>query len=168
VQAPDGGGGGSSWLSGMDSLGQQMADFAASAKAGQFSVNDAGGKALLGAIQEMQAWLGQSFMQAQRLARTGEYGATHGAGVVEPYMNNVATDGDGLVPMLEKFQTVLNDAQDAINKAMENYKQTDSDNATGVRDAGGGDRSLTPSAPRAVPIPNAMPSNNSGAEVQSV
>jgi hypothetical protein len=152
----------------MDSLGQQMADFAASAKAGQFSVNDAGGKALLGAIQEMQAWLGSQFRQADSFSRTGEYGKSHGAGVVEPYMNQVATDADGLIPMLEKFQGALNDAQDAINKAMENYKQTESANASGIRDAGGGDVSLTPSAPNATAAPYRPPADAPEPRIQSV
>jgi hypothetical protein len=173
--APDGGGGGAPATgaaaginAGMESLSQQMADFAQSAKAGQFSVNDAGGKALLGAIQEMQGWLSSQFMDADSFSRTGEYGQSHGAVVVEPYMNNVATDADGLIPMLEKFQGILNDAQKAIGKAMENYQQTESDNASGVRDAGGGDVSLTPSAPRAMPIPYTPPADSGGPRIQSV
>lgn len=142
MQAADGGGGapaagaaagvGAGIVAGMDSLGKQMADFAASAKAGQFEVNDQGGKALLGAIQDMQRWLDDQDVTLERLKRTGEYGGTHGAGVVEPYMNDVASDNQGLVPMLQKFRNVLNDAEEAIKKAMDNYKQTDAGNASSM------------------------------------
>ena len=171
MQAPDGGGGGGGFISsvssGMDSLGQQMADFAASAKSGQFSVNDQGGKALMGAIQDMQQWLNTVFMDMQNRGLQGKkYGTTHAAAVVEPYMDSVMDDADGLLPTLEKFQDVLNDAKEAITKAMENYKWSDAEAKQGLPEAGG-DVSLSPGGPRATPIPY-TPTVDGGPRVQSV
>lgn len=137
--AADGGGAAAqvSMGAGMASLGQQMASFRDAAAAGQFSVNDAGGKALLGAIDEMQRWLQTKRRYLDQLSQNGQYGSTHAAKVVEPYMNDVATDDGGLVLMLRKFESVLGDATKAINKAMVNYQQTDADSAGRVNQAGG-------------------------------
>lgn len=173
--AADGGGGGpqiggffESVNSGMDSLGQQMRDFAESAKQDQFSVNDAGGKALLGAIQDMQQWLvGELRDQSRQMQESHQYGTTHGAAVVEPYMNNVLYDSDGLMTALEKFQTVLNDAEEAIHKAMENYQQSDADAKASLPETGG-DVSLPPGAARATPVPYTPQADPNGANVYNI
>lgn len=167
MQAAAGGGGGAVPPAGaMDSLGQQMAAFANAAKQGQFSVNDAGGKALLGAIQEMQQWLDSQDAVMDRLMRTGEYGESHAAGVVEPYMNQVASDHDGLLPMLKKFRNVLKDAEDAIHKAMQNYQRTDGDNASAMPNVRG-NQERPPDGHQATQIPYRPPNSGQGPEVLS-
>jgi len=117
------------------SIGESMAQFASMAADGGFEVNEAGGDALLGAIRHMKDWVNSQENNLYQLSQEMPLGTSHAAQVIKPYVQQVATDGQGFLTVLNQFRESLTNAEQGIKTAMANYRATDAANASGLRDA---------------------------------
>ncbi|EWC60052.1 hypothetical protein UO65_4618 [Actinokineospora spheciospongiae] len=120
----------------MQAIGASMNAFAGAAAAGQFAVNEHGGKAILDAIKKMADWIeGQEFDLAQ-LEQEPLLGSSNAAQVMKPFMVQVATDANGFITQLMAFKDTLRQADQAIRLAMENYREVDQEVASAFTVAG--------------------------------
>ncbi|WP_156754788.1 hypothetical protein [Actinokineospora pegani] len=113
----------------LGAIGASMDAFAASAAAGQFAVNQQGGDALLAAIRRMTDWIDSKRGPFGLLEQEPPLGSSNAAKVMKPYMQQVAVDHQGFLTQLYALYDSLVKAEQAIIKAMENYRQTDEGNA---------------------------------------
>jgi hypothetical protein len=112
-----GGGGGAKMMSGL----------LAAANDGSFSINETGGQALLQAIREMARWVDDNIGDLRLLAQQQPLGTSNGAEVIKPYLQDVATDQEGFLTMLQEFRASLTDAEAGVLGAMNNYRNIDHD-----------------------------------------
>ncbi|MFI7676915.1 hypothetical protein [Actinophytocola sp. NPDC049390] len=112
----DAGGGG-----GMVGMAKSMGSLKQAAADGQFAVNETGGQALLVAIREMAKWVDTNLADLGTLAQQPALGASHGAEAMKPYVQEVATDQEGFLTMLQQFRASLEDAEAGVIGAMNNY-----------------------------------------------
>lgn len=126
-----GGGGGAAFgaaaADAVAAIGKQTANFASAAAQGHFAVSPRGGRALLQAITDMKDWLNGAEIDLMRLDRQPPLGGSHGAQAIKPYVQNVATDKQGFITMLRAFGQSLNDAEQGIRDAMNNYHKLDTE-----------------------------------------
>jgi hypothetical protein len=120
----DAGGGGQPEV-GWDSIGASMTAFANMAASGGFEVNESGGEALLTAIRRMRKWASDQELTLADLAQPMPLGTSHAAEVMIPYVQQVATDDQGFLTQLARFQQSLQKAEEGILTAMANYKATE-------------------------------------------
>jgi hypothetical protein len=107
----------------MDQMLENMKNFKESAAAGQFAVSEAGGQSLLKVIELMQDWLGghdNGTLQQEPLL-----GGSHGARAMAPFLQQVASDGEGFLTQLDRLRDVLTDAEAGVKQAMANYRATE-------------------------------------------
>jgi hypothetical protein len=123
----DPGGGGAAIGAAMQSIAKQTANFASAAAEGHFAINENGGKALLQAIREMRDWINSQDRRLYQLQQQPPLGGSHGAETLKPYVQNVATDQQGFIPMLQAFGQSLDQAEQGINDAMGNYHKMDTE-----------------------------------------
>ncbi|KAA2261033.1 hypothetical protein F0L68_18965 [Solihabitans fulvus] len=99
------------------------------AESGGFAVSEEGGKALIDAIVKMQDGVHQSRLELENVKQDSKLGTSPDALVMVQYNKQVA-DGDpqSFAHVLQQFSTVLDETKAAINKAMSNYRNTDSGN----------------------------------------
>jgi hypothetical protein len=112
----DGGGGGGN----MVAMAKSMVSLKQAAADGSFAVNETGGQALLVAIREMAQWV-----DLGTLAQQPALGTSHGAEAMKPYVQEVATDNEGFLTMLQQFRASLVDAEAGVIGAMNNYRHID-------------------------------------------
>jgi hypothetical protein len=117
----DGGGGSAQIQSIMDSMNA----FAGAAASGGFEVSEKAGNDLIGAINGFQEWLNERSDLLMYLEQERKLGASNGAKVMTPYVQQVATDGQGFITQLQALRESLNKAKEGIDKAMQNYRETD-------------------------------------------
>ncbi|SDC81798.1 hypothetical protein [Actinokineospora iranica] len=111
----------------MDGMAKNMSKFSASARAGEFTVNQHGGDAILAAIRTMQDWYQASAHKLNQLAQEPKLGSSNNAKIMAPLLVQVATDHQGFLTQLEKFNDVLTEAEESIKIAMANYRNADDD-----------------------------------------
>ncbi|WP_424184312.1 hypothetical protein ACOBQX_20655 [Actinokineospora sp. G85] len=116
----------------LGAIGASMDAFAASAAAGQFAVNQQGGDALLAAIRELAAWIDGQRFSLRSLEQEPQLGSSNAAKVMKPYVLQVAIDHQGFLTQLFALYDSLVKAEQAIMKAMENYRQVDEDSANNL------------------------------------
>ncbi|MCE7001330.1 hypothetical protein LWC34_00515 [Kibdelosporangium philippinense] len=109
-----------------------MASFANLAASGGFEVNEAGGEALIKAIQRMRDWANGQVLDLRQLAQQMPLGTSHAAKVMKPYVQQVAIDDQGFLTQLAKFVESLDKAEQGIRTAMANYKATEEANRTSL------------------------------------
>ncbi|WP_026421582.1 hypothetical protein [Actinokineospora inagensis] len=120
MDAADGGG---ALLGGV--IGGAMGEFAALAASGGFEVNEHGGQALLTAIHNMIEWLDSQRSELVNLRERAKLGSSTNAEVMKPFMQQVASDGQGFLTQLAQLRDSLGTAEKAITQAMANYRATD-------------------------------------------
>jgi len=113
----DGGGGG----------GGAFDQFANLAQSGGFAISASGGEALLQAIRGLRDWLDEELGTLDYLSSQPRLGSSNGAEVMKPYVQAVAVDNHGFIPMLVKLGTSLESAETGIKAAMDNYGRADED-----------------------------------------
>lgn len=106
-------------------IGKSMVALARVAATGGFAINDTGGQALLNAIRNMRDWVDENRVRLDLLRFEPPLGSSHGADAMKPHVVQVATDGEGFLPMLMKFRESLASAEQGINDAMRNYQSMD-------------------------------------------
>jgi hypothetical protein len=127
---PGGGGGiaiGAAIGAAAKSLQKSTADFAVQAAEGHFAVSEEGGRALLQAITEMRDWINGQDWRLAELAQEPALGGSHGAQAMKPFVQQVATDQQGFITMLRAFGDSLDQAEQGIKDAMNNYKNMDTE-----------------------------------------
>lgn len=100
---------------------------------GTFAVNETGGQALLTAIREMAKWVDDNVGDLRLLAQQQPLGTSNGATAIKPYLQEIATDQQGFLTMLQKFRSSLTDAEAGVIGAMNNYRNIDHDVARAYR-----------------------------------
>jgi hypothetical protein len=106
-------------------IAKGAASFAKAAADGSFAVSETGGRALLEAIREMRDWIDAQGARLTLLQQQPQLGGSYGAQTMKPYVQQVASDQQGFVTMLQAFRTSLDDAEQGINDAMGNYRHMD-------------------------------------------
>ena len=104
--------------------------FAKLAAAGDFAVNETGGKALLAAIDKMRDWIDEQGLHLNRLAQPAPLGSSQGAETMRPFLQEVAQDREGFITTLQEFRQSLDEARQGIEAAMASYQETE----TGIGD----------------------------------
>jgi hypothetical protein len=107
---------------GMAAMAASMQGLKQAAADGSFAVNETGGKALLVAIREMAKWVDDNLADLGTLAQQPALGTSHGAEAMKPYVQEVATDQEGFLTMLQQFRASLVDAEAGVVGAMNNYR----------------------------------------------
>jgi hypothetical protein len=120
LDAGGGGGGGD-----MVAMAKSMVSLKQAAADGAFAVNETGGQALLVAIREMARWVDDNLADLGTLAQQPALGTSHGAEAMKPYVQEVATDNEGFLTMLQQFRASLVDAEAGVIGAMNNYRHID-------------------------------------------
>ncbi|RSM76992.1 hypothetical protein DMH04_35690 [Kibdelosporangium aridum] len=118
------------------SIGASMSAFAGAAAAGGFEVNEAGGKALITAIQKMRDWANGQETKLYQIAQELPLGDSNAAKVMKPYLQQVAVDNQGFLTQLAAFRESLDKAEKGIDTAMANYRATEAANAASMRKTG--------------------------------
>jgi hypothetical protein len=106
-------------------IAQGAASFAKAAAEGSFSVSESGGRALLEAIREMRDWIDSQGGRLTLLQQQPQLGGSHGAATMKPFVQDVASDQQGFITMLQAFRDSLDQAEQGINTAMRNYHTMD-------------------------------------------
>jgi hypothetical protein len=119
------GDGGGAATTGMQSIFDSMNSFAQLATDGGFEVSGEGGDALIKAIDEFQAWVDAQSERLNRLSQARKLGGSYGAKAMMPFVQQVATDGQGFITQLTALQQSLNKAKEGIRTAMANYQNTE-------------------------------------------
>jgi hypothetical protein len=106
-------------------IAKGAADFAKAASEGSFAISERGGQALLEAIREMSAWIDSQGGRLNMLQQDPRLGGSHGAQTMRPYVQQVASDQQGFITMLQAFRVSLDQAENGIREAMTNYRSLD-------------------------------------------
>jgi hypothetical protein len=130
------GDGGGAATTGMQSIFDSMNSFAMTAAQGGIEVSAQGGKALLDAINAFQDWVDGQSVFIDMLGQQRKLGTSNGAKVMAPFVQQVATDGEGFATQLRALQLSLNKAKEGIETAMRNYQQTEQGNQNKAKGIG--------------------------------
>lgn len=106
-------------------IAKGASDFAKAASEGSFAISERGGRALLEAIEEMSAWIDSQGGRLTLLQQDPRLGGSHGAQTMRPYVQQVASDQQGFITMLQAFRVSLDQAEQGIREAMNNYRSLD-------------------------------------------
>jgi hypothetical protein len=102
-----------------------------------FTISESGGQPLLKAIDDLATEVATALGQGHMLAKEPALGSTPAATVYKPFLSTVASDQtQGAIPVLTKLHADLASAHAAIQKAMDNYQDTDHGNASNVQSTG--------------------------------
>lgn len=129
IDAGGGGGGGGNASASFAGISAAVGGIVSAVNAG-FTISENGGQPLLNAIQDLQTEVRTALRNSSILESHLPLGSTPNATIYKPFLATVASDpSQGAIPALKKLQTDLNNAHDAIQKAMNNYHATDQGNA---------------------------------------
>lgn len=107
------------------------------ASAQGFGVSEAGGQALIKAIDTMYDGVTEALDKSLLLGQEPPLGTTPAAQVYKPFLATIATDpAQGFIAAMKEFQQDLLDAKESIRKSMDVYKATDQGNQQGFKKAG--------------------------------
>lgn len=128
----DPGGGGVNAGAAFAGIGTAIGGIVAAANTGGFGISHDGGQALTTAIDELAAAVAKALNDSAMLSAEPPLGATPAANVYKPFLATVASDPvQGAIPVLKKLHTDLINAHAAIQKAMQNFQDTEQSN-TGI------------------------------------
>jgi hypothetical protein len=125
---PGGGGAGAAFAG----IGTAIDAIATAANSGGFGISHDGGKALINAIDDLHTAVTAALRKADQLRSEPALGTTPAANVYKPFLATVASDPvQGAIPVFKKLQKDLINAHAAIQKAMQNFQDTEQQN-TGI------------------------------------
>lgn len=131
------GGGGGRFIADMTASIDNLV--AAANTGGGFTVSDAGGQALIGAIDTYKAKLEKSLSRANFLTQRLPLGSSPAATTFAPFLTTVASDQvQGAIPAMQNLRQRLEDARAAIQRSMASYQQTDQQSASNLKSQGYG------------------------------
>ena len=115
-------GGGAAWAG----MSTTIAAITTAANSGGFGISANGGQALLNAIDDLHHTVQTALSRSSVLTHQPGLGGTPAANVYKPYLPTIASDPvQGAIPALKKLQTDLINAHAAIQKAMQNFQDTE-------------------------------------------
>ncbi|WP_238598799.1 hypothetical protein [Saccharothrix sp. ALI-22-I] len=103
------------------------------AESGSFAISEAGAQAYLKAIDDALSDLRKMDRQIGRLRQETKLGTSPDGTAMASYNQESVEGGGGttgIVPAIEQLRSALNEARDAMQKAIENYREVDSSNAS--------------------------------------
>jgi hypothetical protein len=113
-------------------MGSSIDAIFTAANSGGFGISENGGQALLRALDELKTAVENALRNSSQLEEQPALGSTPAANVYKPFLATIASDPtQGAIPALRKLQKDLANAHAAINKAMQNYQETEHAN-TGI------------------------------------
>jgi hypothetical protein len=113
-------------------IGTAIDAIATAANSGGFGISHDGGQALINAIDDLHTAVTVALRKADQLRSEPALGTTPAANVYKPFLATVASDPvQGAIPVFKKLQTDLVNAHAAIQKAMQNFQETEQQN-TGI------------------------------------
>jgi hypothetical protein len=111
-------------------IGSAISDIVAAADNG-FGISENGGQPLLDAIQDLTTAVSKALVSSSELEKQPALGTTPAATVYKPFLATIASDPtQGAIPVLKKLQGDLGSAHAAIQKAIQNYQNTEQANAS--------------------------------------
>ena len=114
------------------SMGSSIDAIFTAANSGGFGISENGGQELLNAIDDLKTAVETALRDSSELQKQPALGSTPAANTYKPFLATIASDPvQGAIPALRKLQTDLVNAHAAINKAMQNYQETEQAN-TGI------------------------------------
>jgi hypothetical protein len=124
--APDAGGGGAAFAG----ISDAVAGVVEAANAG-FAISENGGQPLLHAIEQLEVAVADALRDSIALEAEPALGSTPNAKIYKPFIASVASDHvQGAIPVLKKLHQDLINAHAAVQKAMNNYQNTEHVNAS--------------------------------------
>jgi hypothetical protein len=103
------------------------------AESGSFAINQEGADAYLKAIDSALQDLNKMEVQLGRLRQETKLGTSPDGTAMARY-NQESVEGGagttGIVPAVTQLRAALNEAREALQKALENYREVDSSNAS--------------------------------------
>jgi hypothetical protein len=116
------------------SIQASVGNMLSAANAGGFAISETAGRKLLDAIHQMQQTLGEYRSGLGTIDQEPQLGSSPGATVTKPFVRQVANgDQQSFIPVLEQFGQSLEQAADAIARAMRNYQGTEAGRAAEFR-----------------------------------
>jgi hypothetical protein len=73
----------------------------------------------------MRDWIDSQGGRLTLLQQQPQLGGSHGASTMKPYVQDVASDQQGFITMLQAFRDSLDQAEQGIKTAMGNYHTMD-------------------------------------------
>lgn len=92
---------------------------------GYFAISETGGKALLEALREMKDWVDENRGDLFRLKDQPPLGGSEGANAMKQFVPQVAGDSEGFLTQLMNFRASIEQAEQGIKIAMDNYRAMD-------------------------------------------
>ncbi|MEV0680743.1 hypothetical protein AB0I60_29930 [Actinosynnema sp. NPDC050436] len=122
---------------GLAGMSHAVQGFRAATAAG-FAISAQGGRALLDAIEAMQAELSVALSDASLLAQEPPLGTTPAARVYRPFLASIAGDpAQGFYPALQRLSQDLTQLAADVRQSMDLYETTEDDNTYDLKSAGG-------------------------------
>ena len=117
----------------MQAMTANMVGLKQAAESGSFAISEEGAQAYLKAIESAQQDLRRMEAQLNRLRQETKLG-TSPDGVAMARYNRESVEGGagttGIVPAIEQLRSALDEAREALRKAIENYREVDGSNAS--------------------------------------
>jgi predicted nucleic acid-binding Zn-ribbon protein len=117
----------------MQAMTASMVGLKQAAESGSFAISEDGAQAYLKAIDAAQKDLRKLDREIARLGQETKLGTSPDGAAMARY-NQESVEGGagttGIVPVIEQLRTALNEAREALQKAIENYREVDSSNAS--------------------------------------
>jgi hypothetical protein len=117
----------------MQAMTASMVGLKQAAESGSFAISEDGAQAYLKAIDAAVMDLNKMEAQVARLRQETKLGTSPDGSAMSRF-NQESVEGGagttGIVPAIEQLRSALNEAREALQKAVENYREVDSSNAS--------------------------------------
>lgn len=117
----------------MQAMTANMVGLKQAAESGSFAISEEGAQAYLKAIDSAERDLSRLDTQIGRLRQETKLGTSPDGTAMARYNQESAEGGagtTGIVPAIKQLQSALAEAREALQKAIENYRQVDDSNAS--------------------------------------
>lgn len=117
----------------MQAMTANMVGLKQAAESGSFAISQEGAEAYLKAIDSAITDLNKMDREINRLRQETKLGTSPDGTAMARYNQESVEGGagtSGIVPAVEQLRSALNEAREALQKAIENYREVDSSNAS--------------------------------------
>lgn len=117
----------------MQAMTANMVGLKQAAESGSFAISEDGAQAYLKAIESAEKDLRKLDLEMQSLEQDTKLGTSPDAVAITRYNREGVQGGagtTGIIPAIKQLRSALNEARQALQKAIENYREVDSSNAS--------------------------------------
>ncbi len=117
----------------MQAMTANMVGLKQAAESGSFAISEAGAQEYLKAIDAAEKDLRKLDIDLQVLSQQTKLGTSPDAVAMARYNQDGAHGGagtTGIIPAVKQLRSALDEARQALQKAIENYREVDSSNAS--------------------------------------